>query len=87
MTCDDILDFPHDGQPWPDTGAPRPNLIRHFDQTDLARRWRVSVRTLEKWRWQRKGPAYLKIGGRVAYRIEDIEIFETGQLRGAGDDA
>lgn len=55
--------------------------IRHLHQTDLARRWRISPRTLERWRWLGQGPAYLKIGGRVAYRIEDVEAFETAQLR------
>lgn len=55
--------------------------IRHMHQTDLARRWRISPRTLERWRWLKQGPAYLKIGGRVAYRIEDVEAFEAAQLR------
>ena len=57
--------------------------IRHLNQIDLARRWRISERTLERWRWLKQGPAYLKIGGRVAYRIEDVEAFEAGRLRGA----
>ncbi len=54
---------------------------RHLNQIDLARRWRISERTLERWRWLKQGPAYLKIGGRVAYRIEDVEAFEAAQLR------
>jgi hypothetical protein len=57
-------------------------VIRHLDQTELSRRWRVSPRTLERWRWLRQGPAYLKIGGRVVYRIEDVETYEAGQARG-----
>jgi predicted DNA-binding transcriptional regulator AlpA len=54
---------------------------RHLNQHDLAARWRMSVRTLERWRSQRQGPRYLKIGARVAYRVEDIEAFEAAQLR------
>ena len=54
---------------------------RHLNQIDLARRWRISERTLERWRWLRQGPAYLKIGGRVAYRVEDVEAFEAARLR------
>jgi hypothetical protein len=48
----------------------------HFHQVQLAKRWLISERTLERWRWEGKGPAYIKIGGRVLYRIEDIEAFE-----------
>jgi hypothetical protein len=51
-------------------------------QNDLARRWNISPRTLERWRWLNQGPRYLKLGGRVAYRLEDIEAFEVEQLRG-----
>lgn len=54
---------------------------RHLNQIDLARRWRISERTLERWRWLREGPAYLKIGGRVAYRLEDIEAYEAMHRR------
>lgn len=53
----------------------------HLDQTGLARRWRLSPRTLEAWRWRRRGPPHLKIGGRILYRIEDIETFEAASRR------
>lgn len=54
---------------------------KHLNQLTLARRWGISERTLERWRWLKLGPAYLKIGGHVAYRLEDIEAYETSQLR------
>ena len=54
--------------------------MRHLDQSGLAERWRVSMRTLEQWRWQGKGPRYLKIGGRVVYRVEDVEAFEVANF-------
>jgi hypothetical protein len=47
-----------------------------LNQVHLARRWHMSPRTLERWRWTGEGPAYLKIGGRVVYRLEDVETFE-----------
>ncbi|MBR0648734.1 helix-turn-helix domain-containing protein [Roseomonas terrae] len=56
--------------------------VRHLQQKDLAERWRVSLRTLERWRWLGIGPAYIKIGSRVVYRLEDIEAYEAEQLRG-----
>jgi hypothetical protein len=55
--------------------------MQHLDQKGLADRWLVSPRTLEQWRWQGKGPRYLKIGGRVVYREEDVTAFEAANLR------
>lgn len=47
----------------------------------LARRWGLSHRTLERWRHDEIGPAYLKIGGRIVYRLSDIEAYEAVQQR------
>lgn len=58
-----------------------PHVTAHLTQHQLARRWGLSPRTLERWRWIGTGPAFLKIGGRVAYRVEDIEAWETQRLR------
>lgn len=55
--------------------------VAHLNQVQLARRWSLSPRTLERWRWHRRGPRYLKVGGRVVYRIEDIEAFEARATR------
>ena len=57
---------------------------KHITQAELARRWRVSPRTLERWRGQGKGPAYLKIGGRIVYRREDVTDFEIQQRKAGG---
>jgi hypothetical protein len=54
--------------------------IRHLNQVQLSRRWSLSPRTLERWRWLKAGPQYLKIGGRVVYRLADVEAFENSQL-------
>jgi hypothetical protein len=54
--------------------------IRHLNQVELSRRWSISPRTLERWRWLGQGPQYLKIGGRVVYRLDDIEAYEAQQL-------
>ena len=50
-----------------------------LNQTELAARWSISARTLERWRWTGEGPAFLKIGGRVVYRLEDVLAY--GQAR------
>lgn len=65
----------------PPSAAPGP--VRHLNQIDLSRRWGVSPRTLEQWRWKGIGPPYLKIGGRVLYRLDDIEAYEAAQIRGS----
>ena len=51
--------------------------VRHLTQHELAQRWRISPRTLERWRWLQEGPQFLKIGGRVVYRLEDVEAYEA----------
>ena len=55
--------------------------LTHFHQVELARRWKLSPRTLERWRWLGQGPRHLKIGGRVVYRLDDIEAFEAASVR------
>ena len=49
----------------------------YLTQVELAVRWRISPRTLERWRWAGDGPRFIKIGGLVRYRLEDIEVFEA----------
>ena len=52
-----------------------------LSQIDLAARWRISPRTLERWRWIGDGPRFMKLGGRVIYRVEDVLAFEQQELR------
>jgi hypothetical protein len=42
----------------------------------LAMRWQLSRGTLANQRSQGRGPAYLKLAGRVRYRRTDIEAYE-----------
>lgn len=46
-------------------------------QSDLAKRWGISPRTLERWRWAGEGLRFVKIGGLVRYRLNDVEAYET----------
>lgn len=55
--------------------------VKHLNQRQLADRWDVSEATLERWRSEGIGPVFLKLQGRVLYRLEDIEAFESGSLR------
>lgn len=54
---------------------------RHLSQIELAARWNISHRTLERWRGTGEGPQFVKLGGRVVYRLEDVEAYEGEQLR------
>lgn len=51
-------------------------MTAHLTEKDLSRRCRLSVRTLQRWRWLGKGPSYLKLGGRVVYPVADVEAWE-----------
>jgi len=53
--------------------------VTHLNQVELAARWKISPRTLERWRWTGEGPAFIKIGGRVVYRLEDVEDYEANR--------
>ncbi|MCO6052365.1 helix-turn-helix domain-containing protein [Mesorhizobium sp. RP14(2022)] len=53
----------------------------HLSQRELAKRWRLSPRTLERWRFTGTGPRFLKLGGRCVYRLQEVEAFESAQLR------
>ena len=54
---------------------------RRLSQIELAARWNLSPRTLERWRFTGEGPQYVKLGGRVVYRLEDIDAYEAAQTR------
>jgi len=49
----------------------------HLCEKELAQRCRLSIRTLQRWRWEGTGPEYLKLGGRILYRLVDVEAWET----------
>lgn len=43
----------------------------------VARHLDLSPRTLERWRRQGIGPAWLEIGGRVRYDPNDVEMWKA----------
>ena len=59
----------------------KPVDTKHLGQKQLAARWGLSEATLERWRSEGIGPMYLKLLGRVCYRLCDIEEFESSCLR------
>lgn len=35
----------------------------------------ISVKTLEKWRWERRNLPYVKLGTAVRYKESDLEVW------------
>ena len=48
----------------------------HFDQLQLAERWGLSPKTLERWRVNGIGPKFIRLPGKVIYRLCDVEAYE-----------
>jgi hypothetical protein len=44
---------------------------------------RITVKTLANWRYQGKGPNYVRFGNRILYLRADIEAFELQQQFGS----
>ncbi|MCU4654493.1 helix-turn-helix domain-containing protein [Roseibacterium sp. SDUM158016] len=51
-------------------------------QRDLEERWKLSGRTLERWRAEHFGPAWFYMGGSVRYRFSDVLAFEERHRKG-----
>lgn len=60
-----------------------PQLITSSDAAILLC---ISPATLRKWRWEGKGPKFIKVGRKVAYRDSDLNTFIDGQVRRSTSD-
>lgn len=50
--------------------------------TQLAARWQVTIGALKKWRVEKRGPRYVKLGRRrVLYRLADVAAYERRMTR------
>ena len=61
-------------------------FVRYLRPDELAGRWGISPKTLARWRWTGEGPRFLKVSGKVLYRLEDIEAFEAAHIRSRTDE-
>jgi hypothetical protein len=43
----------------------------------------VPTTTLANWRYLHRGPAYVRVGRHVRYRLEDVIAWTTAQLHGS----
>ena len=56
------------------------NTTRLLTSGDLATRWQVHKGHLANLRCHGEGPAYVKIGSSVRYRLADIEAYELASV-------
>ena len=42
-------------------------------EEDVAKRLHVSLASMRRWRLERRGPPFIKVGSLVRYRSEDLE--------------
>lgn len=57
---------------------------RVLSERELAQRWSLSRRTLQRWRAAGSEPAWIVIGGSIRYRVGDVLAYEERQRRGEG---
>ena len=48
-----------------------------LNEIELAARWGMSPKTLQRWRTLNVGPEYLKLGKKVMYPLADVEDYEN----------
>ena len=56
------------------------SFLSWINENELAQRWGVSPKTLQRWRSEGRGPRYLKLSKRVGYPVESVIEFERGAL-------
>ena len=49
--------------------------------TELAKRWRVHVNSVERWRREGKPPNFITINGKILYKLADIEDLELAKRK------
>ena len=64
-----------------------PIVARYLRTPDAAVHLGLSARTLEKHRCFGTGPLYRKLGGRIVYRITDLDAWAAQGLRRSTSDA
>jgi hypothetical protein len=52
----------------------------YLTSKELAHRWRLSEQTLANWRHARKGPPFMRIGGRILYPMSTTTDYEIKWL-------
>jgi hypothetical protein len=59
----------------PDRRKPAQSLPILLTEAEVAKRLRVSAKTLRNWRSLRKVPKFIKVEGQIRYRLADVIAF------------
>ena len=59
---------------------------RTVSPEEAAERLGTQRSTLDNWRWAGKGPRYIKVGGRVRYRLVDLADWLDTRVRTSTSD-
>jgi excisionase family DNA binding protein len=51
------------------------NMFALLTEDEVAEQLHVSVASLRRWRLERRGPQFIKVGSLVRYRPEDLETW------------
>lgn len=62
------------------------NDEKFLNEKELANILNIKPETLRNWRWDGKGPIYIKIGSNVRYRMSDVQDFLNGRIRRSTSD-
>ena len=57
-----------------------PGDRRVLNENELAQRWGLSPKTLQRWRSEGRGPRYMKLSKRVGYPVDAVIQFEREEL-------
>jgi hypothetical protein len=69
----------------PPDDATRPSSHEpHLTEAELAARWRISLRTMQRWRRNGFAPPHLTLGRFTIYTILAVLAFEARHLRDGG---
>jgi hypothetical protein len=66
-----------DEDPADEALAPQPTFLT---VEELAERWRVSTRTLERWRAAGEGPPWVRLKGKVIHPASGVCAYERARL-------
>lgn len=61
------------------------SMKKYLTVKELAERWSMHTGSLSNWRVHKKGPAFVKLEGKILYAEEDVEEFEAKSLKNRDD--
>jgi excisionase family DNA binding protein len=53
---------------------------KHLTPAELAEREGVTLDTIYRWNWLKRGPRFIKFGRAVRYKLSDVEAWENSRI-------